>query len=577
MSDQIENRVIEAKSRGIYEAPGHGAPPHRLRAPALARSTTRTRSTSTSARAAGSAACSTRAAGTTPRRAPQGRAPRGVARTSRARSSSSSAAATTTRSSTPRPTRDVRAREALDGAQRVALHARKTASARSRSSAQRARQPQPALAHDGHDASFRAARVERLGRPARRVQGGPQAPRREVEPFNPVAGQLKARRNEDEPPRTKDAKGGCKRQIPPKILASFASWRFPSVPSCPPREFLATSVNRSARLKRRGFLRNRCASFQRKSSDTERPSWMCVMAVANCLPSDSTSIWATLFGGMGMVLVTSRPGEPRGVEPLERAPREHRVNDRGRHRARAAIEQELGRRSKMVPPVAISSSTRRQCLPVMSPMTFAGLAFSSSPERRLSMNAIGSRAAWRTRPRLSPRRRRRRRRRCSRIVLLEPLAQHRHRRQLIGRDREEALDLRRMQIDREHAIGAGGGEHVGHQAGRDRDARLVFLVASRVGKVRHHRGHPLAPKSASSASSRINSSTMCSESGGHAVCTTNTSCSRTFSSILTLRFSFENRVVCARPSGISSSSQISRASADATLRQRPSTPRGSSF
>ena len=30
MSDQIENRIIEAKSRGIYEAPGHGAALHRL-------------------------------------------------------------------------------------------------------------------------------------------------------------------------------------------------------------------------------------------------------------------------------------------------------------------------------------------------------------------------------------------------------------------------------------------------------------------------------------------------------------------------------------------------------------------
>ena len=29
MSDQIENRIIEAKSRGIYEAPGHGAALHR--------------------------------------------------------------------------------------------------------------------------------------------------------------------------------------------------------------------------------------------------------------------------------------------------------------------------------------------------------------------------------------------------------------------------------------------------------------------------------------------------------------------------------------------------------------------
>ena len=33
MSDQIENRIIEAKSRGIYEAPGPGAAVHRLRAP----------------------------------------------------------------------------------------------------------------------------------------------------------------------------------------------------------------------------------------------------------------------------------------------------------------------------------------------------------------------------------------------------------------------------------------------------------------------------------------------------------------------------------------------------------------
>ena len=44
---------------------------------------------------------------------------------------------------------------------------------------------------------------------------------------------------------------------------------------------------------------------------------------------------------------------------------------------------------KMVPPVAISSSTSRQSLPLMSPMMCAGRAFSSSPERRLSMKAIG--------------------------------------------------------------------------------------------------------------------------------------------------------------------------------------------
>ena len=50
MSDQIENRVIEAKSRGIYEAPGM-ALLHIAYERLLSRSTTRTRSTCTSPRA----------------------------------------------------------------------------------------------------------------------------------------------------------------------------------------------------------------------------------------------------------------------------------------------------------------------------------------------------------------------------------------------------------------------------------------------------------------------------------------------------------------------------------------------
>jgi argininosuccinate synthase len=67
MSDQIENRIIEAKSRGIYEAPGLAllfASPMSGWSPA---STTRTRSSNTATTAASSAACSTRAAGSTRR------------------------------------------------------------------------------------------------------------------------------------------------------------------------------------------------------------------------------------------------------------------------------------------------------------------------------------------------------------------------------------------------------------------------------------------------------------------------------------------------------------------------------
>ena len=147
---------------------------------------------------------------------------------------------------------------------------------------------------------------------------------------------------------------------------------------------------------------------------------------------------------------------------------------------------------KMVPPVAISSSTSRQSLPLMSPMTCAGRAFSSSPVRRLSMKAIGrsSRLAKRPASLASP---------TSaatttvfdQVVLLEPLAQDRHARELIGGHREEALDLRRVQVDGQHAIGARGRHHVGHQARGDRDARLVLLVAARIREVRQHRGHAL--------------------------------------------------------------------------------------
>ena len=68
MSDQIENRIIEAKSRGIYEAPGDGAAVDRRTSGCSTRSTTRTPSPTTTPRAAGSAGCSTRAAGSTRRR-----------------------------------------------------------------------------------------------------------------------------------------------------------------------------------------------------------------------------------------------------------------------------------------------------------------------------------------------------------------------------------------------------------------------------------------------------------------------------------------------------------------------------
>ena len=67
MSDQIENRIIEAKSRGIYEAPGLALLFIAYERLLITASTTRTRSSSIARTAASWAACCTRAAGSTRR------------------------------------------------------------------------------------------------------------------------------------------------------------------------------------------------------------------------------------------------------------------------------------------------------------------------------------------------------------------------------------------------------------------------------------------------------------------------------------------------------------------------------
>ena len=56
--------------------------------------------------------------------------------------------------------------------------------------------------------------------------------------------------------------------------------------------------------------------------------------------------------------------------------------------------------------------------------------------------------------------------------------EHRHRREVVDGAVEEALDLPRVEIDRHHALGPGGAEHVGHETGGDRlpSARLAVLA-----------------------------------------------------------------------------------------------------
>ena len=70
----------------------------------------------------------------------------------------------------------------------------------------------------------------------------------------------------------------------------------------------------------------------------------------------------------------------------------------------------------------------------------------------------------------------------------EVLDQQVARGELVPGDREEPLDLHLVHVHREEAVRAGDTDDVGQQAGRDRHARLVLLVASAVRVVRHDRG-----------------------------------------------------------------------------------------
>ena len=55
------------------------------------------------------------------------------------------------------------------------------------------------------------------------------------------------------------------------------------------------------------------------------------------------------------------------------------------------------------------------------------------------------------------------------------------------RDIKKTLNLSGVQVHRQHAIGAGPGDHVGHQFGRDRHAAFVLAVLSRITKIGDHR------------------------------------------------------------------------------------------
>ena len=61
--------------------------------------------------------------------------------------------------------------------------------------------------------------------------------------------------------------------------------------------------------------------------------------------------------------------------------------------------------------------------------------------------------------------------------------------QVIHGDVKETLNLGGVQVHGQHPVGAGGGEHISHQLGRDRIAALGLAVLASIAKVRDHGSH----------------------------------------------------------------------------------------
>ena len=148
--------------------------------------------------------------------------------------------------------------------------------------------------------------------------------------------------------------------------------------------------------------------------------------------------------------------------------------------------------STIDPPVAISSSRTMARLPSTSP-TIESMTTWSSPSRRLEPAATGrpsSRENWVAS--LALPRSGETTTQSSSSCRAEVVRQHAERREVVDGHREEPVHLRRVEVHRQHPVGAGGGDQVGDETPPERDPGGVLLVAARVGEVgddrRDHRG-----------------------------------------------------------------------------------------
>ncbi len=130
------------------------------------------------------------------------------------------------------------------------------------------------------------------------------------------------------------------------------------------------------------------------------------------------------------------------------------------------------------------SSTRMQFLPLTSPMMFITSEFARAlaalvddGERRV--DALGERAGAHHAADVG-----RNNHDIGQVELVLDVAhQHWRAEQVVGRDVEKALDLASVEIDRQHAVGAGAGDQVGDEFSGNRRARTGLPVLPGIAEI----------------------------------------------------------------------------------------------
>ncbi len=140
-----------------------------------------------------------------------------------------------------------------------------------------------------------------------------------------------------------------------------------------------------------------------------------------------------------------------------------------------------------VPAVSIKSSMIKHVRPFTSPITCITSATFISTRRLSTMARAASTFFAKNRARSTPPASGETTVKIRQRQLPKVIHQHRRSEQMIHRDIEKSLQLRRMQIHNQRPVRPRGGQQIGHQLRRNRTARLVLAVLPGIPEVRNHR------------------------------------------------------------------------------------------